>query len=63
MEMRLPQDFKEFLQLLNMNQVEVYHNDHKLLPGNMELVDEDVPTVYPLTAYPVPEPRSKRGRK
>ncbi len=27
-----------------------------------ELVDEDVPMIYPLTAYPVPEPGSKRRR-
>jgi hypothetical protein len=26
-----------------------------------EAVDEDVPSVYPLTAYPVPERDSKRG--
>ena len=28
-----------------------------------ELVDEDTPMIYPLTAYPVPEPGSKRKRK
>jgi len=35
----------------------------KYLAVVWELVDEDVPTVFPPTAYPVPEPRSKRGRK
>ena len=28
-----------------------------------ELIDEDTPMVYPLTAYPVPEAGSKRKRK
>ena len=35
----------------------------KYLAVVWELVDEDIPTVYPLTAYPVPERGSKRGRK
>jgi len=35
----------------------------RYLAVEWELVGEDTPTVYPLTAYPVPEPGPKHRRK